>query len=487
MNLNINSLSNGVIHLKQQLLSHLTEQQKRIALIVGASLSALTLIYLINRCFCQSKKVELIDPNDAKDDVQVKTETSEKNKVVKEAKKVDATVKKAKKTEQGSAPKKVEKSKEEEATEAKAKEADRTPEKQKLEKAEKTQHSEEAKQDQEAEETNKVVSATDKEIAKEDEAEELDQKVTVTPEETLNESNSKRQALVEIIKLQAQSGVTNTTSETKKPETEDVQVEAGDDQVKSEQKDAEEIDAEEISDEQASEQKTEETAKQPQKSALEIEAANDPVKQKILDDYTPQMVEALGGFEKFMSFPTLQNWTPAIKREELTGSVMVGNKEGKPFIVFCYRIRGELKESGEIKVSFAFKSECFERSEEGWTGANGSSNELNFKNSKSVKEGSLEEKYLLDRIRRLMNYETVGRLNGCVKGELPKDAYLQGEDLEHYMNLDLGYYERKPEEGTTDIFLWKHCTQQKEQKEQAAFIQQKFQNQGNKIPATPLK
>ena len=197
--------------------------------------------------------------------------------------------------------------------------------------------------------------------------------------------------------------------------------------------------------------------KAPQKTAMEIEAESDPIKQKLLEAYSPQMVEALGGLERMKTFPTLTNWKGTLSVDDLKAPVMIGNRNGTPFLLFCYMKRKETHLSGYST------GEYIERSPIGWKGAYATESELNLRDPNAIKEGSLDEKHMLDRVRRLMNAEPVGILKKYKDVAIskpadketirPDDSYLKGDEMTAYMDLATIFYEREVEEGTTDLYL----------------------------------
>ena len=208
--------------------------------------------------------------------------------------------------------------------------------------------------------------------------------------------------------------------------------------------------------------------KAPQKTAMEIEAESDPIKKKLLDAYGPQMVEALGGLEKMKTFPTLTNWKGTLRVDDLKAPVMIGNRNGTPFLLFCYIKRDEehvphypVKEYFDLNGCST--GEYIERTPEGWKGAYATQSELNLRDPNAIKEGSLDEKHMLDRVRRLMNAEPVGILKSYEDFAIlkpadketirPDDSYLKGDEMTAYMDLATIFYEREVEEGSTDLYL----------------------------------
>lgn len=183
----------------------------------------------------------------------------------------------------------------------------------------------------------------------------------------------------------------------------------------------------------------------------------DPEKEKIIKDFTPQMVEALGGVDKVLSFPVLEKWKGEITKSHLTAPVMRGSHSHGPFLLFSYCKRDE-------RGSFSTSGEYLGRSKGGWGGAYATRGEFSLGGGYSLLEGSLDEKYMLNKISRFMKGEAIGLVTqypGVIlikpadKSQYtPKDAYLDGEELLAFMDLDTNCYEKKPEDGTTDLFLY---------------------------------
>lgn len=193
------------------------------------------------------------------------------------------------------------------------------------------------------------------------------------------------------------------------------------------------------------------TADKPVRYAVAL----DPVEAKILKDFTPQMVKALGGIKKVMSIPIIENWNGEITVDDLKAPVMIGShRDGTPFLLFCYTTSKSRAPTGEY----------LGRKEGGWGGAYCYPSELNLRSPNVIKDGTLEEKFMLDRITRLMNKRAMGtleRYEGSLASKPSKDknsfrpnnAYLEGDELDAYMDLDTLFYEIKPSEGKTCILL----------------------------------
>lgn len=221
-----------------------------------------------------------------------------------------------------------------------------------------------------------------------------------------------------------------------------------------------------LDDEAAKKVQEDAVKKLPPKTPLEIEAESDPIKIQLLKDFSPQMVEALGGWEKMKTFPVIY-FTDTIDLDDLTAPVMIG-EPGKPILVFCYYIKNTFNDPYLKKPStgkYELKWEYICREPQGWKPADNVHCPLHLNDPNRITEGSLGEKHMLDRIRRLMNGEAVGCLHRYegyllnkpddVEKIRPKNSYLKGDEMTAYMK-EAGtlWYERELEEKTTDLYLW---------------------------------
>lgn len=190
-----------------------------------------------------------------------------------------------------------------------------------------------------------------------------------------------------------------------------------------------------------------------------LEEGSDSIKEQLLKDYTPQMIAALGGMDKMKSFPILKDWNGHLSEVNgLPGAVMLGRHSNGPYLLFSYIEKDEKTERYHAKL------ECITHTDAGWQGVYGfaESHQLNLRSPNTLKEGSLGEKHMLDRIRRLMNGEAVGRLKqyqGVVISKpddketiRPKDSYLKDKEMTAYLDLDTLFYERELEPETTDLY-----------------------------------
>ncbi|PJD95533.1 MAG: hypothetical protein CK425_08440 [Parachlamydia sp.] len=193
--------------------------------------------------------------------------------------------------------------------------------------------------------------------------------------------------------------------------------------------------------------------KTPVEKEPSVETELDKEKKAVVELFTPQMVDALGGVDQVLSFPKIEGFTGQITRKDLKAPVMRGD-DGS--LLFCYLKSSKIEVTGEY----------LRRNKDGtWEGTYAYPSELNLRVANlTIKDGSLEEKYMLDKINRLMHYKPVGRLEIYLENIImkpadkdsfrPTQAYLSGEELTAYMDFETLFYERALNEGTTDLFLW---------------------------------
>lgn len=173
------------------------------------------------------------------------------------------------------------------------------------------------------------------------------------------------------------------------------------------------------------------------------------------------MVEALGGMDNVLKFPNLENWNGDITINHMTAPVVRGN-HGKPFLLFCYLVWND--ETG--KFNRLPKGEYLSRNkDDSWEGAYGEATQLNLGvGSNHIIKGSLAEKQMLNRIKRLINGEPVGIIQRYTKAgeevlfvkeniDTPKNAYLKSDELAAFMKEPTNQYERDPVKGS-EVFLY---------------------------------
>lgn len=221
-----------------------------------------------------------------------------------------------------------------------------------------------------------------------------------------------------------------------------------------------------------------ETAKGKQISAKKKETTEVDTTTKVKETQLPKgpveeiegipvtMVEALGGKENFLKVPELKNWNKDYYSKSINAPVMRGVIDGEPFILFSYDY--------EVNKATKHGRECLRwaKNTQSWQRASFSDSQLSLDLNKNpdIKANSKAETFMLDRIKRLVNGGYVGILDNYsdktgrpifslpkisdLDSLRPKDAYLKGQDLEDYMELDTVVYEKAPtEEDYTDISL----------------------------------
>ncbi len=181
---------------------------------------------------------------------------------------------------------------------------------------------------------------------------------------------------------------------------------------------------------------------------------------EILREFTPEMVDALGGIQRVQLLPRQNCWNGRIDTKDLTASIAVGsylmNGREYPYLLFCYCKFSD--RTGKYHVT----GDWLGRTENGWCAPYAYPSELNLRSANTVTDGSPEAGHMLDKIKRLVNREAIGKVERyrdvlLVKPEerdewRPENARLEGEALDQFMDLDTIFYERKPEEGSTDLF-----------------------------------
>lgn len=173
------------------------------------------------------------------------------------------------------------------------------------------------------------------------------------------------------------------------------------------------------------------------------------------------LYQALGGRTAFNAIPTIRNFDGQLNIEEYTTPIMKGfHGEDKVFLIFCYLKRiPHLENQFEVQAEYIDWNPVLEK----WSGFCQGEPQLNFNASNGIAKGSLLEKMLFDRIKRLKNRRPMGLLQhypqiGNEKPEdkdiyRPHDAYLEGDDLEEFLDEDCLYYEASPPENASDITL----------------------------------
>lgn len=193
---------------------------------------------------------------------------------------------------------------------------------------------------------------------------------------------------------------------------------------------------------------------------IEIQGTATPINTRNLSGLKG-LYQALGGRTAFNAIPTIRNFDGQLNIEEYTSPIMKGfHGEDKVFLIFCY-----LKRIPHLENQFEVQAEYIDWNpiSEKWSGFCQGDPQLNFDAANGIAKGTLLEKMLFDRIKRLKNRQPMGILRhypqiGNEKPEdkdifRPHDAYLQGDDLEDFLDEDCLYYEVSPTENASDITL----------------------------------
>ena len=175
---------------------------------------------------------------------------------------------------------------------------------------------------------------------------------------------------------------------------------------------------------------------------------------KIIKELSPQMVKALGGIDNVLSLP-IQDLNSI---DALTTSVYRAYaNDGSVCVVFCYDKHDGMNFNNVVerlkRVGNKWKLD--------WT--SGAQGNFNIGILSDINDGSLGQKYMLEKISRLIQGKPIGQLKkydiGGKKPEdkstyRPNDAYLKGNELDEYMDIEDAYfYETNPQHGITDIRL----------------------------------
>ena len=152
-----------------------------------------------------------------------------------------------------------------------------------------------------------------------------------------------------------------------------------------------------------------------------------------------------------LQIPVLENWNGRVGRvsmEGLQAPVSRGyNSSGELFLVFCYFKR---ESSGYYPYV-----DCLVRRPHGWEGPDVMRSELGGSVIgrslfRSAEPNINRERILLDKVQRLMRGDAIGLLQDYQE-QPPADAHLQGEN---FAELNLLYYEKRPPDGKTALFLY---------------------------------
>lgn len=197
----------------------------------------------------------------------------------------------------------------------------------------------------------------------------------------------------------------------------------------------------------------------------------DPRIQEIIDLFTPELVEALGGIDKVMAFPHIGEIRDDFNINHITQtdhSVVWGTRQGNLVLVFNLHVISEkLKHPLKGDNPHIHIGEMLMRIGNYWHGSNNNQTNpqitLGRERPDPIERGSLPEKLMFDRVRRLMRGEFVGVMklypHPYWERQLdidnpPADAYLEGDEFKDYMGINyMNYYEQKAEENVNEVIL----------------------------------
>jgi hypothetical protein len=220
-----------------------------------------------------------------------------------------------------------------------------------------------------------------------------------------------------------------------------------------------------------------------QKKIVDFAVALTPEQEKLITDFTPQMIEALGGVNKVMNIPRYKV-TDKLSHElkKTIKDPLSIIEDNIPTIVFCYAIPSERQVWEQLeRDGNRWKSIRYICLSDGQLHLGIPLGTIN--DPSCIADNSLEAKYMLDKISRLVHRKAVGVLKRYPNTRdvkpidkdqfRPSDAYLNGVELESYMDASPLEYERKPGKGSTDVYLF---DPKKSPQDNLADIQQKFPN-----------
>jgi hypothetical protein len=175
-----------------------------------------------------------------------------------------------------------------------------------------------------------------------------------------------------------------------------------------------------------------------------------------------EMIQALGGVEKVRNLPKIVNWNGS--NDILPFPIMFSEHKDGPILIFTTRKAMPYYDlyPNSYYIMFPIEAIQWQDKTETWRIKNPKESELGLRCSIPIKKGSLEEKYMIERIARLVKGEPVGKFKQYTnkntsapvfskpdnKDEFrPADSYLKGEELEQYMGLNTVFYESEVPNG----------------------------------------
>ncbi len=190
---------------------------------------------------------------------------------------------------------------------------------------------------------------------------------------------------------------------------------------------------------------------------------------RILDNFTPDMIKAIGGIDAVMNLPIVEGISSMNQKDLLAllkAPIMIyfGKRSVDIGLVFFLVKDVCPKDQGEHIVSICPQVLRRSTNGEGWQNPIYGNPELTLQGTE-MKDGSIAERFMTEKIDRLVKGEPVGLLKkyeGCVAFKTedldpPSDAYLKDMNkdvaLQIYMDSTAVVYETNPKKGFPDIVL----------------------------------
>lgn len=166
-----------------------------------------------------------------------------------------------------------------------------------------------------------------------------------------------------------------------------------------------------------------------------------------------KLYELFGGREEFERIPVLEGWDGTLDANLMTSTIMRYDHPNSTYIFFLINKPVIDVETGQPGGRTRDAMDCLQwfKHSESIKVVYRNNSQIVFNASDNVASGSMLEDVIFDRIKRLMNGEFVGYAKMYSRIVLkkpenhddfrPDDAYLEGEDLERFMDENTVYYE----------------------------------------------
>lgn len=198
------------------------------------------------------------------------------------------------------------------------------------------------------------------------------------------------------------------------------------------------------------------------RSSISSSSSSASSKKTEFEGYPIAIVEAIGGEAAFSSLPVVVNEDGVFDVEDMTAPIMKGSFGNYKYLLFSYIMEDA---TGKNKEYLEFLS--WKENEQCWWSPRSYKRELAFCfSNEKIQKGSAEEHYMLNRIKRLVDGEPIGKLERYTSNGVdllykpndkdlyrPSDAYLKGAELEAFMDFPCMFYERECPFGSFDIIL----------------------------------